>query len=85
MKRFWKLFSFTMAALLTSGLVACSKDDEKEKEDPIDTSLIILSSDGESKESWNDLLCNIISGNTKTIQETVFYLKQKLITSLYLL
>jgi len=48
MKRFWKLFSFTMAALLTSSLVACSKDDEKEKEDPIDTSLIILSSDGET-------------------------------------
>ena len=47
-KRFWKFFSFTMAALLTSGLVACSKDDEKEKEDPIDTSLITLSAEGET-------------------------------------
>ena len=50
------------------------------KNNPISNISEILSSDGESKESWNDLLCNIISGNTKTIQETVFYLKQKLIT-----
>ena len=50
------------------------------KNNPISNISEILSSDGESKESWNDLLCNIISGNQKTIQESVFFLKQKLIT-----
>ena len=46
---------------------------------PISNISEILSSNGENKESWNNFLCNIISGNTKSIQETVFYLKQKLI------
>ena len=50
------------------------------KNNPMSNITEILSSDGESKESWNDLLCNIISGNIKAIQETVFFLKQKLIS-----
>ena len=45
---------------------------------PISNISEIFSSNGENKESWSDLLCNIISSNPKTIQETVFFLKQKL-------
>ena len=45
---------------------------------PISNISEIFSSNGENKESWSDLLCNIISSNPKTIQEIVFFLKQKL-------
>ena len=45
---------------------------------PISNISEIFSSNGENKESWSDLLCNIITSNPKTIQETVFFLKQKL-------
>ena len=41
-KHFWTLFTVTMAALLASSMIACSKDDDKEKEDPIDTEPIML-------------------------------------------
>ena len=39
----------------------------------------IYSSNGEDKESWSDLLCNIISSDNKSIQETTSFLKQNLI------
>ena len=39
----------------------------------------IYSSNGEDKESWSDLLCNIISSDNKSIKEITSFLKQNLI------
>ena len=41
--------------------------------------LKIFSSNGEDKEAWSELLCNIITSNMKFIQETISFLKQNLI------
>ena len=39
----------------------------------------IFSANGEDKDAWSNYLCDIISGNSKIIQETISTLKQNLI------
>jgi hypothetical protein len=52
---------------------------EENKNDPVSNLSTIFSSNGENKEAWSDLLCNVISGDTKKIQEITSFLKQNLI------
>ena len=47
--------------------------------DPVSNLSKIFSSNGENKEAWSDLLCNVISGDTKITKEIISFLKQNLI------
>ena len=52
---------------------------EQNKNNHISNISKILSSNGEDRNAWSELLCNVISEGSKVAQETVFSLKQNLI------
>ena len=52
---------------------------EKNDENMLSNLEKIISANGEDKDAWSNFLCDIISGNSKLIQETLYTLKQNLI------